>query len=75
MLMKYCEDHVILSMAYLDSTMVTEALVKKKLEEIEDYMVNSFLKDQNKRYIFLPYTFKYIFNYIIDRYYFSLSFL
>jgi hypothetical protein len=75
MLMKYCEDHVILSMAYLDPTMVTEALVKKKLEEIEDYMVNSFLKDQNKRYIFLPYTFKYIFNYIIDRYYFSLSFL
>jgi hypothetical protein len=32
-----------------------------------------FKKTQD-RYIFLPYTFKYIFNYTIDRYYFSLSF-
>jgi hypothetical protein len=29
-----------LSMAYLDPTMVTEALVKKKPEEMEDYIVN-----------------------------------
>jgi hypothetical protein len=29
MLMKYCEDHTILDMAYLDPTMVTEALVMK----------------------------------------------
>jgi hypothetical protein len=39
MLMKFCEDHEILSMAYLDHTMVTEALVKKKPEETEDYIV------------------------------------
>jgi hypothetical protein len=74
MLMKYCEDHKILSVAYLDPTMVTKVLVKKKPEEMEDYIVDFFLEHQSKRYIFLPYTFKYIFNYIIDRYYFSLSF-
>jgi hypothetical protein len=74
MLMKYREDHEIVSMAYLDPTMVSEALVKKKPEEMLDYIVNFFLKHQNKRHIFLPYTFKYIFNYTIDRYYFSLSF-
>jgi hypothetical protein len=73
--MKYCEDHTILSTAYLDPTMVTEALVKKKRKEMEDYIVNFILKHQNKRYIFLPYNFKYIFNYTIDRYYFTLSFL
>jgi hypothetical protein len=27
MMMKYCVDHTILDMAYLDPTMVTEALV------------------------------------------------
>jgi hypothetical protein len=42
MLIKYCEDHRILSMAYIDPTMVTEALVKKKSEEIENYIVNFF---------------------------------
>jgi hypothetical protein len=42
MLMKFCEDHIILSMAYLDPMMVIEALVKKKLEEMEDYIVNFF---------------------------------
>jgi hypothetical protein len=74
-MMKYCEDHTILDMAYLDPTMIIEALVMKKPDEIENYIVNFFLEHQNKRYIFLPYTFKYIFNYTIDRYYFSLSFL
>jgi hypothetical protein len=48
MLMKFCDDHRILSMAYLDPTMVTEALVKKKLEEMDDYTVNFFLEHQNK---------------------------
>jgi hypothetical protein len=48
MLMKYCEDHEILSMTYIDPTMVTEALVKKKHEETKDYIVNFFLKHQNK---------------------------
>jgi hypothetical protein len=43
-------------MAYLDPTMVTKALVMKKLEEMENYIVNFFLEHQNKRYIFLPYT-------------------
>jgi hypothetical protein len=75
MMMKYCEDHTIWDMAYLDPTMITEALVTKKPGEIENYIVNFFLEHQNKRYIFLPYTFKYIFNYTINRYYFSLSFL
>jgi hypothetical protein len=74
MMIKYCEDHTILVMAYLDPTMVTEALVMKKPEETKNYIVDFFLEYQNKRYIFLPYTFKYIFNYTIDRYYFSLSF-
>jgi hypothetical protein len=64
--MKYCEDHAILDMAYLDPTMVTEVLVMKKPREMENYIVNSFLEHQNKGCIFLPYTFKYIFNYIID---------
>jgi hypothetical protein len=75
MMMKYCEDNAILDMAFLDPTMVIEALVMKKPEETENYFVNFFLEHQKKRYIFLPYTFKYIFNYTIDRYYFSLSFL
>jgi hypothetical protein len=54
MLMKYCEDHAILDMAYLDPTMVTEALVMKKHEKPENYIVNFFLEHHNKRYIFLP---------------------
>jgi hypothetical protein len=66
MMMKYCEDHTILDMAYLDATMVTEALVMKKPEETENYIVNFFLEHQNKQYIFPPYTFKYIFTYTID---------
>jgi hypothetical protein len=37
--MKYCEDHRILSMAYLEPTMVIEAMVKKKPKEMEDYIV------------------------------------
>jgi hypothetical protein len=74
MMMMYCEDHAILDMAYLDPTMITEALVTKKPKETENYIVNFFIEHQNKQYIFLPYTFKYIFNYTIDRYYFSLSF-
>jgi hypothetical protein len=36
------EDHEILSVAYLDPTMVTKALVKKKPKEMEDYIVNFF---------------------------------
>jgi hypothetical protein len=48
MMMKFYEDHIILSIAYLDPMMVTEALVKKKPEEMEDYIVNFFLKHQNK---------------------------
>jgi hypothetical protein len=75
MMIKYCEDHAILDMAYLDPTMVTEPLVTKKPEEIENYIVDFFLKHQSKRYIFIPYTFKHIFNYTIYQYYFSLSFL
>jgi hypothetical protein len=42
MLMKYCEDHRILSMAYLNPMMVTETLVKHKPEEMEDYIINFF---------------------------------
>jgi hypothetical protein len=48
MMMKYCEDHKILDMAYLDPTMITEDLVMKKPEEIENYIVNFFLEHQNK---------------------------
>jgi hypothetical protein len=66
MMMKYCEDHTILDMAFLDPTMVTEALVMKKPQEIEKYIMDFFMEHQKKRYIFLPYTFKYIFNYTID---------
>jgi hypothetical protein len=39
MLMKYCKDHTILTMAYLNLTMVIEALLKKKPKETEDYML------------------------------------
>jgi hypothetical protein len=35
-------------MAYLDPTIVTEALVMKKPEEAENYIVDFFLKHQNK---------------------------
>jgi hypothetical protein len=56
MMMKYCEDHAIMDMAYLDPTMITEALVTKKPVEIENYIVNFFLEHQNKRYICLPVT-------------------
>jgi hypothetical protein len=48
MLMKYYEDHTILSMAYLDPTMGTEALVKKKPKKMEDYIVDVFPEHQNK---------------------------
>jgi hypothetical protein len=47
-MMKYCEDHTILDMAYLDPTMITEASVMKKPKETENYIVNFFLKHQNK---------------------------
>jgi hypothetical protein len=43
-MIKYCKDHAILDMAYLDPTMVIEALVMKKLEEIENYVVDFFLE-------------------------------
>jgi hypothetical protein len=58
MMMKYCEDHTILDMAFLDPMMVTEALVVKKLKETENCIVDFFLEHQKKQYIFLPYTFK-----------------
>jgi hypothetical protein len=48
MMMKYCEDHTILDMAFLDSMMITEALVMKKPEEIENYIVDFFVKHQKK---------------------------
>jgi hypothetical protein len=60
MMIKYCEDHTTLDMAYLDSMMITEALVMKKPEETQNYIVNFILQYQNKWYIFLPYTFIYI---------------
>jgi hypothetical protein len=40
MMMKYCEDHAILNMAYLNPTMIIEALVMKKPEKTENYIVN-----------------------------------
>jgi hypothetical protein len=48
MMMKYCEDYTILDMAFLDPTMVTEALVMKKPEEMENYLVDFFLEHQKK---------------------------
>jgi hypothetical protein len=44
MRMKYCEDHTILDMDFLDPTMVTEALVMKKPKETENYIVDFFLE-------------------------------
>jgi hypothetical protein len=44
MMIKYCEDHTILDMAYLDPTMVIEVLVTKKPEEMENYIVDFFLE-------------------------------
>jgi hypothetical protein len=35
-------------MSYLDPMMVTEALVMKKPEETENYIVDFFLEHQNK---------------------------
>jgi hypothetical protein len=48
MMMNYCEDYAILDMAFLDPTMVTEALVMKKPEEMENYLVDFFLEHQKK---------------------------
>jgi hypothetical protein len=45
---------------------VTKALVMKKPKETENYIVDFFLEHQKKQYIFIPYSFKYIFNYTID---------
>jgi hypothetical protein len=42
MMVKYCKDHTILDMAYLDPTMITGALVMKKPEEMENYVVDFF---------------------------------
>jgi hypothetical protein len=53
MLIKFCEDHGILSMAYLNPTMVTEALVKKKLKETEDYIIHFFLRTPEQA-IYIP---------------------
>jgi hypothetical protein len=44
MMIKYCEEHAILDMAYLDSTIVTEALVIKRPKKIENYIVDFFLE-------------------------------
>jgi hypothetical protein len=41
MMIKYCEDHTILDMVYLDPTIVTEALVMKKPEETDNYIMDS----------------------------------
>jgi hypothetical protein len=43
-MIKYCEYHAILDMAYLDPTMVIEALVMKKPEQTENYIVDFFLE-------------------------------
>jgi hypothetical protein len=43
-MIKYCEDHTILDMAFLDPTMATEALVMKKPEETENYIMDFFLE-------------------------------
>jgi hypothetical protein len=42
MMMKYCEDHTILDMIFLDPTMVTKALVTKKPDETDNYIVDFF---------------------------------
>jgi hypothetical protein len=44
MMMMYYENNTILDMAYLDPTMVTEALVVKKPEATENYIVDFFLE-------------------------------
>jgi hypothetical protein len=44
MMMKYCEDHTILDMAFLNPMMATEALVMKKPVETENYIVDFFVE-------------------------------
>jgi hypothetical protein len=39
------KDHAILNMAYLDPTIITKALVIKKLEKIENYIVDFFSRN------------------------------
>jgi hypothetical protein len=51
MMIKYCKDHAILDMAYLDCTMVTEALVMMKPEETENYIVYFFLEHHTYSYL------------------------
>jgi hypothetical protein len=48
MMIKYCEEHAILDMAFLDPMTVIEALVTKKHKETENYIVYFFLKHQKK---------------------------
>jgi hypothetical protein len=47
-MMKYYENHTILDMAFLDPTMVPEALVMKKLDETKNYIMDFFLEHQKK---------------------------
>jgi hypothetical protein len=73
MQVKYCEDHHIYNMVYIEPKFVSDTLVKNKSITMEDYIVQLYWAWQKMEYIFLPYNFKYIFNYTIVLYYVSLS--
>jgi hypothetical protein len=72
---KLCDDNNIHNMAYLDPMPVNAIKVSSKPQHMEDYLVTFLYSFQRKECIFLPYNFRYIFNYAIILYYVSLIFL
>ena len=48
---------------FLDPGMVNETLISREADrkDIEDYVLDTLLKLQNKHYVFLPYSFEYVF--------------
>jgi hypothetical protein len=65
MQIKYCEDHQIYNVGNMDPKLVSDTLVKTKSVTTDEYIVKLFGVFQRKEYIFLPFNFRYIFNYAI----------
>ena len=61
-------------MAYLVPMIVNGTTIASTQQHTEDYIVEFLYTFQRKEYIFLPYNFRYIFNYTIVLYYVLLTF-
>lgn len=52
------------SPAFLDPGMVNEVLIRDYPADVEEYVLNAFLKLQHMSYILLQYGFEYVFFYL-----------